>query len=97
MQTPSPWAMVASRWTWVPSRRGEDLGLGLAQLGELLGHVRDRAVVLAELLTRGRAAVPAGRSGGSVAVGGERAGQRLGALAGWRGVDERAGSAPRAR
>ena len=26
------------------------LGLGLAQLGELVGHVRDRAVLLAELL-----------------------------------------------
>lgn len=30
---------------------GEDLGLRLAELWELLGHVRDRAVVLAELLT----------------------------------------------
>lgn len=28
---------------------GEDLGLRLAELWELLGHVRDRAVVLAEL------------------------------------------------
>jgi hypothetical protein len=30
---------------------GEDLGLGLAQLGKLLCHVRDRAVVLAQLRT----------------------------------------------
>ena len=50
VHTPSPWAMVASRWTWVPSRLGEDLGLRLAQLRELLGDVGDRAVVLAELL-----------------------------------------------
>ena len=50
VQTPSPWAMVASRWTWRAEQPGEDLGLGLAQLRELVGDVGDRAVVLAELL-----------------------------------------------
>lgn len=34
-----------------PQQAGEDLGLRLAQLRELLGDVGDRAVVLAELLT----------------------------------------------
>ena len=43
--------------------RREHLGLGLAQLGELVGHVRDRAVLLAELvavpgLRRAEAAYP---------------------------------------
>ena len=33
-----------------PEQPGEDLGLGLAQLRELLGDVGDRAVVLAQLL-----------------------------------------------
>ncbi len=37
---------------------GEDLGLRLAQLRELLGDVRDRAVVLAELLAGGGVARP---------------------------------------
>ena len=41
---------------------GEDLGLGLAQLRELLGDVRDRAVVLAQLLPRSRAAARPGAS-----------------------------------
>ena len=50
VQTPSPCAMVASRWTCVPSSRANDLGLGLAQLRELVGDVGHRAVVLAELL-----------------------------------------------
>ena len=56
----------------------ERLGFRLAQLRELGRHVRDRAVVLAELLAafsladRGRRA----RRGG-VAVGGQRLGQRL--------------------
>ena len=40
---------------------GERLGLGLAQLGELLGHVGDRAVVLAQLLTEGAARAGRGR------------------------------------
>ena len=38
---------------------GEDLGLGLAQLRELLGHVRDRAVVLAQLRRAPASAVEA--------------------------------------
>ena len=57
---------------------GEDLGLGLAQLGELLGHVGDRAVVLAELLPRSSRR-RAGR--GSVAVGRQRLGEGLGPAA----------------
>ena len=73
VQTPSPWAMVASRWTWLPEQPGEDLGLGLAQLRELRGDVRDRAVVLADLV-----AVRCRADRGSVAVGGQRPGQRLG-------------------
>jgi len=55
----------------------ERLGFRLAQLRELGRHVRDRAVVLAQLLAghapdRGRWA-----RGGGVTVGGQRLGQRL--------------------
>ena len=48
-------------------------GLGLAQLRELRGHVRHRAVVLAELPAAGDR-----RGRGSVALGGERGGECLG-------------------
>ena len=48
-------------------------GLGLAQLGELGGHVRHRAVVLAQLPAGG----DRGRVG-SVALGGQRPGECLG-------------------
>ena len=68
VHTPSPCAMVASRCTWRAEQPGEDLGLGLAQLRELLGHVGDRAVVLADLLALVRA-VRRGLGRGSVAVG----------------------------
>ena len=54
VQTPSPWAMVASRWTWRAEHPADGLGLGLAQLGELVGHVGDRAVLLAQLLAHDR-------------------------------------------
>ena len=54
VQTPSPWAMVASRWTWVPSDPADGLGLGLAQLGELVGDVGHRAVLLAQLVAHHR-------------------------------------------
>ena len=50
VQTPSPWAMVASRWTWRAEEPADGLGLGLAQLRELVGDVGDRAVLLAQLL-----------------------------------------------
>src|SRR5204863_1213573 len=56
----------------------ERLGFRLAELRELGRHVRDRAVVLAELLAA--AAVPycgRGARGRGVAVGGQRLGQRL--------------------
>src|SRR5262249_39630020 len=57
-----------------PAKR---LGFRLAQLRELGRHVRDRAVVLAELLA-GRGAYRRRRAGGGgVAVGGQRLGQRL--------------------
>ena len=85
VHTPSPWAMVASRWTCVPSRLGEDLGLRLAQLRELLGDMGDRAVVLAELLADRCAAR---RS--SVPVRGQGLGQGFGALLGGGGLDGRA-------
>ena len=49
VQTPSPWAMVARRCTCVPTSRRDHRGLGLAQLRELGGDVRHRAVVLAQL------------------------------------------------
>src|SRR5205809_1245780 len=62
----------------------ERLGLGLAQLRELGRHVRDRAVVLAELRSAsfkpGTGAVSdrgRGARGRGVAVGGQRLGQRL--------------------
>ena len=71
---------------------GEHLGLGLAQLRELGRDVRDRAVVLAELVADGRAA-----HRGSVAVLAQRLGQRLGAVVGRRRPRQRRGSAPRAR
>ena len=38
---------------------GERLGLGLAELGKPLGHVRHRAVVLAELLAEADGSVEA--------------------------------------
>jgi hypothetical protein len=58
---------------------GEDLGLRLAELGELLGHVGDRAVVLAELLAGALGSRRASRTGGgSVSVARERLGERLG-------------------
>ena len=50
------------------------LGLGLAQLGELVGHVGDRAVLLAQLVADHRQ--PTGARG--VALVGEDPGQRLG-------------------
>ena len=56
---------------------GEDLGLGLAQLGELLGDVGDRAVVLAHLR-----AVRCRPDRRSVAVAGQRPGEGLGPLLG---------------
>ena len=62
---------------------GEDLGLGLAQLGELLGHVGDRAVVLAEL-----GALPGLSRGGGVPIRCERLGQRLHLVALGSGVDQ---------
>ncbi len=62
----------------------EDLGLGLAQLGELLGHVRDRAVVLAELL-----AGTGLHGGGGIAVGGQRLGEHLRLLARGRQLQQR--------
>ena len=61
VQIPSPCAMVASRWTGRAEQPAERLGLRLAQLGELGRDVRDRAVVLADLLADqlGRADAPA--------------------------------------
>src|SRR5581483_3919420 len=56
----------------------ERLGLRLAQLRELGRHVRDRAVVLAELLAVAAADGGRGARGGGVAVRGQRLGQRLG-------------------
>ena len=56
VQTPSPWAMVARRWTWRAEDAADRLGLGLAQLRELVGDVGDRAVLLAQLLGRRRPA-----------------------------------------
>ena len=71
----------------------DHLGLGLAQLGELGGDVRHRAVVLAQL--------PAGRDRrrrGSVALGGQRLGERLGPASGSSPASPwRPGSAPPAR
>src|SRR6266702_1936278 len=59
----------------------ERLGLGLAQLRELGRHVRDRAVVLAQLLAALSLDPPADRGrrarGRGVAVGGQRLGQCL--------------------
>ena len=47
----------------VPAEQpGEDLGLGLAQLGELGGDVGDRAVVLAQLVADRGAGSPRRRS-----------------------------------
>ena len=50
VQTPSPWAMVASRWTWVPSSSAKASVSASHSCGNSLGDVRDRAVVLAQLL-----------------------------------------------
>src|SRR5215207_6962478 len=58
---------------------GKDLGLGLAELGELLGHVGDGAVVLAQLLPR-CGCRGAGRGG--VAVGRQRLGKGFGPATG---------------
>ncbi len=55
----------------------ERLGFRLAQLRELGRHVRDRAVVLAELLPRRRPDRGRGARGGRVAVRRQRLGQRL--------------------
>ena len=63
---------------------GEDLGLGLAQLRELLGDMGHRAVVLADL---GAARGVLGRS--REAVGGEGLGEHSGALLGLGGLDQR--------
>lgn len=52
---------------------GECLGLGLAQLGELLGDVSHRAVVLADLLAE--SAARSGADARDVAVGGEGFGE----------------------
>ena len=61
----------------VPAEQsGEDLGLGLAQLRELGRDVRDRAVVLAQLVADRR-----GRDRRGVAVVAQRLGQHLGAIA----------------
>ncbi len=76
VQTPSPWAMVASRCDVRAEQAGEDLGLGLAELRELLGDVRDGAVVLAQLLPHGCAA-PGRARRGSVTVAGQGLGQGL--------------------
>ena len=62
----------------------EHRGLGLAQLRELAGHVRDRAVVLAELPARRRSV----RGRGGVTLGAERGGERLGPGR-WPGVAAR--------
>ena len=70
----------------------EHLGLGLAQVGELPGHVGDRAVVLADLLAGGGAV-----DRGGVAVGGERLGEDLGAVARARPRRSAGGPAPRRR
>ena len=67
VQIPSPWAIVASRCTWVPIEPADHRRLGLAQLRELRRDVRHRAVVLAELPAagdrRGRGSVALGRQG----------------------------------
>ena len=63
---------------------GENLGLGLAQLRELRRDVRDRAVVLAQLVADGR-----GAHRGSVAVLAQRLGKHLGPVFG-RGRIEQA-------
>src|SRR5579859_2744590 len=55
----------------------ESLGFCLAQLRELGRDVRDRAVVLAELLPRRGSDRGRGTRGGGVAVRGQRLGQRL--------------------
>ena len=60
VQTPSPWAMVASRWTCVPSRRAKTSVSASHSSGNCCGDVRDRAVVLAQLLPRA-VPLPAGR------------------------------------
>lgn len=62
---------------------GEDLCLGLAQLGEFLGNMSDRAVVLAHLGAAGGVA-----RRGREAIGRERLGEHAGALLRFGGFDE---------
>jgi hypothetical protein len=53
----------------------EGLGLGVAEGGKLLGHMLDRAVMLADLYTLAASRRRSGRR--SVAISGQRLGQRL--------------------
>ena len=85
VQTPSPWAMVASRCTCVPSSREKTSVSASHSCGNSLGDVRDRAVVLAQLLAPLRMGRAARRS--SVPVGAQGLGEGLGALLGSRGRD----------
>ena len=87
----SPLTMVASRWTWVPSISANASLLGLAQLRELLGHMRHRTVVLADLHAVDR---PAHRRGGGGVPGvgqrgGDAVGGRLDVASGGPSVDAR--------
>jgi len=63
---------------------GEGLGLRFAQLREFLCHVRDRAMMLAHLVTAGGVACRRGET-----VDRQRIGKSLWAIAGFRGRDER--------
>ena len=71
----SPWAIVASRWTWPPSSRANASVSASHSCGNSRGDVLHRAVTLAQLGAAG-----AHRAGaGGVAVGGQRRGQGVGA------------------
>ena len=53
VQTPSPWAMVASRWTWRPSTRPIASVSASHSCGNSWATWDDRAVLLAQLLAGG--------------------------------------------
>jgi len=62
---------------------GKHFGFGFAQLREFLGHMGDRAVVLAHLRAAG-----CGAGGSSIAIFGQRFGEHAGAVFGGRRFDQ---------